>query len=186
MWLCNGHLISDTLTWEDLSRSTDVQIVEGAVVLDWAEEIFDAIFANDVAEAKQFLEKGQDPNCIILDSLLCAAIEHRALPMVKILIKGGAQVDLAAVVHDAEACASVLLGSRANPDLRDNAGTYNAPLHLATRMKLFWQVLYSQLWWMVVVPSLSLLCTCTMKLLCAFGLGTVLCVDAVVKFRISV
>ncbi len=36
-----------------------------------------------------------------------------------------------AVIHDAEACATLLLRSKANPDLLDRARAANTPVHLA-------------------------------------------------------
>eukprot|EP00438_Fugacium_kawagutii_P013857 Skav234041 [mRNA] locus=scaffold461:3439:5826:+ [translate_table: standard] len=118
-----------------------VQIVCKPVVLDWTEEIFDAVANNDVAYVQECLERGQDPNCVILDSLLCAAIEQGSLPIVRLLVKGGANVNFvppgrlgplhAAIVHGLESCARCLLRSRADPNLFDKSPECNAPLHYA-------------------------------------------------------
>lgn len=79
--LGDGCLVSAELTWVDLGCPDAVQIIHKPIVRDWTEEIFDAVAENNVDKVEKCLEKGQDPNCLIIDSVLCAAIERGSLPI---------------------------------------------------------------------------------------------------------
>lgn len=139
--LHNGALLDDHSTWADLGYPSQVHLVSKPKVSDWTEDLFDAIEAGDVPQVKAVLHRGQNPDCVLIDSAVCAAVENNHYHVVRTLLKAKADVNYippgrpgplqAAVIHDAEACATLLLRSGANPNLRDRTPAGNAPLRLA-------------------------------------------------------
>ncbi len=139
--LHNGSLLDDRSTWADLGYPGQVHLVSKPKVSDWTEDLFDAIEAGDVPQVEAVLNRGQDPDCVRIDSALSAAVQNNHYPVVRKLLKAKADVNFVplgrpgplqtAVIHDAEECAKLLLHSAANPNLRDRTRAGNGPLHLA-------------------------------------------------------
>ena len=136
-----GILLDARLTWEDLGFPKQVQLVCRPKSLEWTEDLFEAVEAGSVQQVQDVLCMGQDPDCTMVDSALCTAIQHNHYPVVRILIKARADVNYiplgrpgplqTAVIHDAEACATLLLRRKADPNLPDRTRATNTPLHLA-------------------------------------------------------
>ena len=134
-------LLPDEATWQDLGHPSKVQVVKKPTTLEHTEEIFEAVASCDVERAKDLLKKGQDPNCVLVESILTKATQHRSVALVNLLLKGGANVNFvpphslgplhAAVIEDADGCASLLLRKQANPNLLENRRARNSPLHYA-------------------------------------------------------
>ena len=139
--LRGDSLLDDQHTWADLGYPNLVHLVVKPKVLDWTENLFDAIEDGNVQDVQKFLKMGQDPDCTMMDSALCAAAERNHYPIVELLIRAGANVNYipmgrpgplqTAVISDAEGCATLLLRSHANPNLCDGTAAANTPLHLA-------------------------------------------------------
>ena len=139
--LHNGSLLDDRSTWADLGYPGQVHLVSKPKVSDWTQDLFDAIEAGDVPQVEAVLNRGQDPDCVLIDSALCAAVQNNHYPVVRKLLKAKADVNFVplgrpgplqtAVIHDAEECTKLLLHSAANPNLRDRTRAGNGPLHLA-------------------------------------------------------
>ena len=136
-----GVILDATLTWEDLGFPKQVQLVRRPTSLEWTEDLFEAVEAGSYMQVQEVLTMGQDPNCIIVDSALCTAIQHNHYHVVWVLIKARADINYipsgrpgplqTAVIHDAEACAALLLRRKADPNLPDKTRATNTPLHLA-------------------------------------------------------
>ena len=62
-------------------------------VVDWTENLFDAIEDGNVQEVQKWLKMGQDPDCTMIDSALCAATERNHESVVELLIRAGANVN---------------------------------------------------------------------------------------------
>ena len=140
--LHGDSLLDDGYTCADLGYPSVVYMVVKPKVVDWTENLFDAIEDGNVQEVQKWLKMGQDPDCTMIDSALCAATERNHESVVELLIRAGANVNYipmgrpgplqTAVISNAEGCATLLLRSHANPNLCDGTPAANTPLHLAT------------------------------------------------------
>ena len=136
-----GHGLLGDESWADLGYPDLVHLVVKPTVLDWTENLFDAIEDGNFQDVERWLSMGQDPDCTMIDSALCAAAERNQHAIVQLLIKARANVNYipmgrpgplqTAVIHDSEECASLLLRKQANPNLFDGTEAANTPLHLA-------------------------------------------------------
>ena len=71
-----------------LGTPGQVHLVSKPKVSDWTEDLFDAIEAGDVPQVEAVLNRGQDPDCVLIDSALCAAVQNNHYPVVRKLLKG--------------------------------------------------------------------------------------------------
>eukprot|EP00438_Fugacium_kawagutii_P022238 Skav229662 [mRNA] locus=scaffold1030:107154:109679:+ [translate_table: standard] len=134
-----SRLLDEDMTRSELGRPCQVQIVKKPKTLDWTEEIFGAVESGDVAAVKKFLQLGQDPNCILRQSILGFAVQSGSFGAVRTLLAGQACPNFippgsrgplhAAVAYDQERIADLLLQHGANPDLTNGNG--DSPLYLA-------------------------------------------------------
>ena len=132
-------LLQEDLTWLDMGRPAEVQILKKHRVLEWTEDIFTAVDMRNADAVRWYLTQGQDPNCTFQQSILCCAVETGSLPVVQMLLKGQACPNFAphsrnrplhtAVLHDQGHVLSALLESGADPNLVNGNG--DSPLHLA-------------------------------------------------------
>ena len=74
--LHNGSLLDDRPTWADLGYPRQVHLVSKPKVSDWTVDLFVAMEAANVPQVEAVLNRGQDPDCVLLDSALCAAIHN--------------------------------------------------------------------------------------------------------------
>ena len=137
--------VDDGATWCDLGQPLEVQVIRKPKVLEWTEDLFAAVEAQDVAEVMRYLKQGQDPKCILRDSILCCAVETGCVGIVQILLKGQACPNFVpprcngplhtAVVHERKNMLTLLLQHGANPNLCNGNG--GSPLHLVMLKKIY-------------------------------------------------
>ena len=131
--------VDDRATWCDLGQPLEVQVIRKPKVLEWTEDLFAAVEAQDAAGVMCYLKQGQDPNCILRDSILCCAVETGCVGIVKNLLTGQACPNFippccngplhTAVAYQRKKMVTLLLQNGANPNLCNSNG--DSPLHLA-------------------------------------------------------
>ena len=78
---CNG--LEEGETWDHLSCPLVVRVVCKPTVQDWTQDMFQAVDGHDLAGVRWCLDQGQDPNCVMIDSVLCKAVEKDDVPIVQ-------------------------------------------------------------------------------------------------------
>eukprot|EP00438_Fugacium_kawagutii_P027022 Skav232520 [mRNA] locus=scaffold1096:926666:934699:- [translate_table: standard] len=133
-------LLDEMQSWEACGCPDHVFVLKKPFSLAWTEELFEAIEQKQMAQVYEFLQAGQDPNCVLQNCALTHAVIHGNASAVEILLRAGAVSDfipvgqrhaaihMAAIV-ESPACLDTLLRAQADSNLWDLNGML--PIHHA-------------------------------------------------------
>ena len=141
--ILNYEILVDELhSWDDCHCPDQVSVVKRPRTLEWTQDLFEAIDSGAEEDLRRCLLLGQDPDCVLRHSALTHAVSQGNETAVRILLQGGASLNLippgqlqaplhGAAVGSSPAILQLLLDAKCHPNAPDLQGIY--PLHHASR-----------------------------------------------------
>lgn len=135
-----GGLVDSLATWKDLGCPANAPVVRKRPVLHLTAELFCAVEVRDLEKVRFILEAGQNPNCVLGQSILLYAAKQNDIGIVRLLLKSNAAPNFLppgnstlplhiAVEEGRRDITQALLHGRANVNVKNADGA--TPLHFA-------------------------------------------------------